>query len=52
LEAGGYTVLPVQLASEALQALDTRIAELSGLVTDIRLPGGLTVGTLPGTRAN
>ena len=40
LEAGGYTVLPVQLASEALQALDTRIAELSGLVTDIRLPGG------------
>ena len=40
LEAGGYTVLPVQHASEALQALDTRIAELSGLVTDIRLPGG------------
>ena len=40
LEAGGYTVLPVQLSSEALQALDTRIAELSGLVTDIRLPGG------------
>lgn len=40
LEAGGYTVLPVQLASEALEALDTRIAELSGLVTDIRLPGG------------
>jgi CheY-like chemotaxis protein len=40
LEAGGYAVLPVQHASEALQALDTRIAELSGLVTDIRLPGG------------
>ena len=39
LEAGGYTVLPVQIASEALHALDTRIAELSGLVTDIRLPG-------------
>ena len=40
LEAGGYTVLPVQLASEALNVLDARIAELSGLVTDIRLPGG------------
>jgi CheY-like chemotaxis protein len=40
LEAGGYTVLPVQLASEALEVLDSRIAELSGLVTDIRLPGG------------
>ena len=40
LEAGGYTVLPVQLASEALDVLDTRITELSGLVTDIRLPGG------------
>jgi CheY-like chemotaxis protein len=40
LEAGGYTVLPVQLASEALKVLDTRIAELSGVVTDIRLPGG------------
>ena len=40
LEAGGYTVLPVQLASEALNVLDTRIAELSGLVTDIRLPSG------------
>jgi CheY-like chemotaxis protein len=39
LEAGGYTVLPVQLASEALNVLDTLIAELSGLVTDIRLPG-------------
>jgi CheY-like chemotaxis protein len=40
LEAGGYTVMPVQLASEALDVLDTRITELSGLVTDIRLPGG------------
>ena len=40
LEAGGYTVLPVQLASEALTVLDSRITELSGLVTDIRLPGG------------
>ena len=40
LEAGGYTVLPVQLASEALSLLDSRIAELSGLVTDVRLPGG------------
>ena len=40
LEAGGYTVLPAQLASEALRLLDSRCAELSGLVTDIRLPGG------------
>jgi CheY-like chemotaxis protein len=40
LQAGGYAVLPVQLASEALQVLDTRIGDLSGLVTDIRLPGG------------
>ena len=40
LEAGGYTVLPVQVASEALSVLDDRIAELSGLVTDVRLPGG------------
>jgi CheY-like chemotaxis protein len=40
LEAGGYQVLPAELASEALHVLDTRIAELSGLVTDIRLPGG------------
>lgn len=40
LEAGGYTVLPVQLASEALDILDNQFAELSGLVTDIRMPGG------------
>jgi CheY-like chemotaxis protein len=40
LEAGGFAVLPVQLASEAMDVLDGRIAELSGLVTDIRLPGG------------
>jgi len=40
LEAGGFAVVPVQVASEALSVLDTRIAELSGLVTDIRLPGG------------
>jgi CheY-like chemotaxis protein len=40
LEAGGYSVLPVQLASEAMIVLDSQIAELSGLVTDIRLPGG------------
>ena len=40
LEAGGYTVVPVQLASEALKVLDERFGELAGLVTDIRLPGG------------
>ena len=41
LEAGGYTVLPVQVASEARSLLDTRIGDLAGLITDIRLPGGL-----------
>ena len=40
LEAGGYAVVPVQLSPEALDVLDSRIGELSGLVTDIRLPGG------------
>ena len=40
LEAGGFTVIPVQLASEAISVLDNKSAELSGLVTDIRLPGG------------
>jgi len=40
LEAGGYTVLPAQLSTEALTVLESRIRELSGLVTDIRLPGG------------
>jgi len=40
LQAGGFAVVPVQLSSEALSVLDERIAELSGLVTDIRLPGG------------
>ncbi|WP_341632103.1 response regulator [Sphingomonas agri] len=40
LEAGGFTVIPVQIASEAIRILDTRCAELAGFVTDIRLPGG------------
>ena len=40
LEAGGYTVLPTQLASEAMTILETRVAGLSGLVTDVRLPSG------------
>ena len=40
LEAGGYIVLPFQLSSEALTVLESRIGELAGLVTDIRLPGG------------
>lgn len=39
LEAGGYTVLACQLASEAFTLLDSRISDLAGLVTDIRLPG-------------
>ena len=40
LEAGGFTVIPVQIGSEARSVLDSRGAELSGLITDIRLPGG------------
>jgi CheY-like chemotaxis protein len=40
LEAGGYTVIPTQLGSEALSVLNSRFAELSGLVTDVRLPRG------------
>src|SRR3954462_3174501 len=40
LEAGGYTVLPARLSSEALDLVDSRIGELAGLITDIRLPGG------------
>ena len=40
LEAGGYTVLPALHAFEALDILGKRSADLSGLVTDVRLPGG------------
>jgi CheY-like chemotaxis protein len=40
LEAGGYSVLAVQIASEALALLDDQFANLAGLVTDVRLPGG------------
>ena len=39
LEAGGFTVIPTQVGAEALAVIDARIAELSGLVTDVRLPG-------------
>jgi len=39
LEAGGFTVIPIQVGVEALAMIDTRIEELSGLVTDVRLPG-------------
>lgn len=42
LQAGGYTVVATHLATEALQILDSRIEELSGLVTDIRLPGDIS----------
>ena len=40
LQAGGFAVLPAQTAPEALSILEGRISDLSGLVTDIRLPGG------------
>jgi CheY-like chemotaxis protein len=39
LEAGGFTVIPTQVAAEALAVLEARIEELSGLITDVRLPG-------------
>ena len=41
LESGGYSVLAAQHADEALVMLKDRAADLAGLVTDIRLPGGL-----------
>jgi len=40
LEAGGYAVIPAQRGPEAFDILDRRISELSGLVTDVRLPEG------------
>jgi CheY-like chemotaxis protein len=40
LEGGGYTVVTASHGAEALTALDGRIGELSGLVTDIRLGSG------------
>src|SRR4051812_46747840 len=52
LEAGGYTVLPVQLASEGLSELDDRIAELSGLSRIFGCLGAPMAGRSPGTRAN
>ena len=39
LEAGGFVVLLAQQSSEALKILESRGADLAGLVTDIRLPG-------------
>ena len=40
LEAGGYKVLPVAHAAEAMTLLEAQATELAALVTDIRLPGG------------
>jgi CheY-like chemotaxis protein len=40
LGAGGYAVVPATGGREALAALDARSAELSGLVTDVRLGDG------------
>lgn len=42
LEAGGFTVVPADDASDAIVALESRIGDLSGLVTDVRLPGKIT----------
>lgn len=39
LEAGGYATVAVQTATDALRAPDDRIDDVSGLITDIRLPG-------------
>lgn len=40
LEDGGYSVLLADTGDAAIAALDGRVAELSGLITDIRLPSG------------
>jgi DNA-binding NtrC family response regulator len=39
LEDGGYTVLTADDGNEAINLIDTRINEIAGLITDIRLPG-------------
>jgi CheY-like chemotaxis protein len=39
LEDGGYTVLTADDGNEAMNLIDTRINEIAGLITDIRLPG-------------
>ena len=46
LEDGGYTVITAASGEEALQILESRVDELSGVITDIRLgsgPGGWEV---------
>jgi CheY-like chemotaxis protein len=40
LEAGGYEVISVAAATEALELLDARVSDLAGLITDIRLGSG------------
>ena len=40
LEEAGFSVYHVLAAADAIDALDTDYAELSGLITDIRLGGG------------
>lgn len=40
LESGGYAVLPAANGAEAWEILQSRIDEISGLITDIRLGKG------------
>ncbi|HWH17807.1 MAG TPA: response regulator [Allosphingosinicella sp.] len=40
LQSGGYSVVAAENGTEALAALESRIEELSGLITDIRLGPG------------
>lgn len=37
LETGGYTVIPVATGLDAIEILETRLDEIAGLITDIRL---------------
>jgi CheY-like chemotaxis protein len=40
LEEGGYAVITAATGQEALEALEDRAGELSGIITDIRLGSG------------
>lgn len=40
LEDAGYSVLTAENADEAMVALEDRISEMSGMITDIRLGNG------------
>ncbi len=52
LEAGGYTVLTAAHGAEAIQVLDNRSGEISGLLTDIKLGTGPDGWQLRGMHEN